>query len=68
MKKKELVHPRIYLKIIDKIEKVRKNNNVNWMSVLRLAITHAPEETRKILININKEDNRISKLFEKLSK
>ena len=25
------------LKIIDQIEKIRKNNNVNWMNLLRLA-------------------------------
>ena len=36
-----------YLKIIDEIEKVRTRNNVNWMDLLRLAFTHAPEEARK---------------------
>ena len=27
-----------YLNIIDKIEKVRTKNNVNWMDILRLAL------------------------------
>ena len=57
-----------YLKIIDEIEKIRTKNNVNWMDVLRLAFIHAPEESKKLIKKINQEDNRISELFEKLSK
>ena len=57
-----------YLKIIDEIEKIRTKNNVNWMDVLRLAFIHAPEESKKHMKKINQEDNRISELFEKLSK
>lgn len=57
-----------YLKVIDEIEKVRTKNNVNWMDVLRIAFIHAPEEARKIMKKINDEDNKISELFEKLSK
>jgi len=57
-----------YLKVIDEIEKVRTKNNVNWMDVLRIAFIHAPEEARKIMKKINEEDNKISELFEKLSK
>ena len=57
-----------YLKIIDEIEKVRTRNNVNWMDVLRLAFIHAPEESKKLMKKINQEDNRVSELFEKLSK
>lgn len=56
-----------YLSIIDEIEKIRTKNNVNWMDVLRLAFTHAPQESKKLMKKINKEDNRISELFEKLS-
>ena len=56
-----------YLKFIDEIEKVRSKNNVNWMDVLRLAFIHAPEEARKLMEKINKEDNKISRLFQKLS-
>ena len=57
-----------YLKIIDEIEKIRTKNNVNWMDVLRLAFIHAPEESKKLMKKINQEDNRISEIFEKLSK
>ena len=64
-KKKKIEH---YLKIIDKVEEIRTKNNVNWMDVLRLAFIHAPDDTKKIMKKINKEDNRISKLFAKLSK
>ena len=56
-----------YLNIIDEVEKVRTKNNVNWMDVLRLAFKHAPEDARKLMNRINKEDGRISELFKKLS-
>ena len=64
-KNKKIEH---YLKIIDEIEKIRTRNNVNWMDVLRLAFTHAPDEAKKIMKKINKEDTRISEIFKKLSK
>ena len=38
-----------YLNIINKIEKVRSKNNVNWMDVLRVALRHAPDETIKLM-------------------
>ena len=63
-KNKKIEH---YLKIIDKIEKIRTKNNVNWMDVLRLAFTLDSEESKKLMKKINIEDNRISELFEKLS-
>ena len=56
-----------YLKIIDEIEKVRTRNNMNWMSVLRLAFTYAPEEAKKLMRKIDFEDNRVSELVKKLS-
>ena len=57
-----------YLKIIDEIEKVRNRNNVNWMDILRLAFTHAPEEAKKLMKIIDHEDTRISNLIKELSK
>mgnify|MGYP006158751253 CR=1 FL=1 len=57
-----------YLSIIDEIEKIRTKNNVNWMDVLRLAFRYAPDEAKKLMKKINLEDNKISELFEKLSK
>jgi|TARA_B110000914_G_C15229344_1_gene338865 hypothetical protein len=57
-----------YLKIIDKIEKVRSKNNVNWMDVLRLALKNAPDETIKLMKSINKKDKIISSLFGSIKK
>jgi len=63
-KKKKLKY---YLEIIDEIEKVRSGNNMNWMDILRLAFTHAPEEAKQLMQKIDHEDNRISQLVKKLS-
>lgn len=52
-----------YLNIINKIEKVRSKNNVNWMDVLRIALKNAPDETIELMKNINKKDKKISSLF-----
>jgi len=57
-----------YLTIIDEIEKVRTKNNMNWMDILRLAFTHAPEEAKELMKKIDHEDHRISDLVKKLSK
>ena len=57
-----------YLKIIDKIEKERSKNNVNWMDVLRLALKNAPSETIKLMESINKKDKKISSLFGSINK
>lgn len=65
MKKKNTQY---YLKIIDKIEKVRSKNNINWMDVLRLGFRHAPNETRKLVRKINSEDKKISNLLKQLGK
>ena len=55
-----------YLAIIDKVEKTRTNNNINWMNLLRIAIKQSPEETIKVLKKINSNDNKISKLLKKI--
>ena len=57
-----------YLKIIDEIEKVRSRNNVNWMDILRLAFTHAPDEAKELMRKINVSDDEISALLKKLLK
>ncbi|NBR91099.1 MAG: hypothetical protein EBS68_14550 [Rhodobacteraceae bacterium] len=54
------------LELIDQIEKVRNNNNVNWMNLLRIAIQSNPEDTMKVIREINTRDNEISTLFAKL--
>ena len=57
-----------YLSIIDEIEKVRTRNNVNWMDILRLAFTHAPNEAKDLMKKINVSDDEISSLLKKLLK
>ena len=54
-----------YLKIIDKIEKTRTVNNVNWMNILRISLKNAPEETLKVMKKINIADTKILKLNKK---
>ena len=55
-------------KIINKIEKARSKNNVNWMNILRLAIKFRPSDTKKILKKINDQDRKIASLLKKLDK
>ena len=53
--------------MIREIEKTRSRNNKNWMDLLRLAFKYAPFEGKKILKKINKNDQKISKLLNKIS-
>ena len=57
-----------YLKVIDDIESIRRENNVNWMNLLRLAFKYSPKETANIMSKIYKDDTRISKLVKKLTR
>ena len=63
MKKKK---KRSYLNIINKIEKIRSKNNVNWMDILRLAFKHSPNEAKKLMKKINNQDGKISNLLKRL--
>lgn len=56
------------LEIIDEVEKIRTKNNVNWMDILRLAFTHAPDDARRLMTKVNEHDGRISELLSELSK
>lgn len=55
------------LRILNDIENTRKNNNINWMNILRHSIKNSTEKTLKILKSINSDDDKISKLFKKLN-
>ena len=57
-----------YTKIINKIQSLRKKNNINWMDILRLSMKHAPKETKKLLKNINDLDKKISKEVSAMTK
>ena len=56
------------LKILDKIQNIRKKNNVKWMDLCRLAITLDPYKASKILSEINKLDSKINTLVKNLAK
>lgn len=56
------------IKIIDKIELIRKKNNGNWMDLLRIAYKYSPKESTLIMSKIYRDDNKISKLVKKLIK
>jgi len=56
-----------YTKIINEIAKIRSNNNVNWMDLLKLAFKLDPQQASKIMKKINYDDKKISKLLNKLS-
>ncbi len=55
-----------YNKIINQIQKVRSQNNVNWMDILKLAFKLDPQNASKIMKKINYDDKKISKLLKKL--
>ena len=53
---------KFYSNIISKIENVRKKNNKNWMDLLRLGFKYNPNESKKILRDIFKEDKKNTSL------
>ena len=57
-----------YNKIITKIALARKKNNINWMNLLRISIKYAPNQSKKILRDINSQDNKMSQLLAKIIK
>ena len=59
---------KLNLKIINKIQKIRSKNNINWMNLLRVALKHDPKKTSKIMSQVYFEDKEISKIVKKLSK
>jgi len=54
--------------IIDRIREVRSHNNIEWMRILEIALKHAPEETKKVLREINNNDRQVSDLLGELAK
>ena len=55
-----------YNQIINKIQKIRAKNNVNWMNILKLAFKLDPKNSVKIMKKINYDDKKISELLKKL--
>ena len=56
-----------YQIIINKIQRIRSKNNVNWMDLLRLAFKLDPKNASKIMKKINYDDKKISRLLNQLS-
>ena len=56
------------MKLVKKIQKIRSRNNKNWMDLLRLSLKLNYKQTSKILKDICKDDQRISKLAKKIYK
>ena len=54
-------------KPIDQIEEARAKNNLNWMSILRLALEISPETAKPIVSDIKRIDREISDLADKLT-
>ena len=55
-----------YKIILKKIENVRKKNNVNWMTILKIALEHNRKQTLSVMKKIHQKDSQISKLFKKI--
>jgi hypothetical protein len=66
MKKNNLYKKNIAL--INKIQKTRSKNNVNWMNLLKLSFKHDPKNAAKIMSNVLNDDKKISLLVNKLLK
>lgn len=52
---------------IDQIEEARARNNLNWMSILRLALEKSPIVAKSIVSDIKHIDREISKITDKLT-
>ena len=54
--------------IVDRITVIRMQNNVQWMRLLEIALEHAPDETKRVLAQINANDQAISGLLKDLAR
>ena len=50
-------------KLIDQITRVRAQNNVNWMDLLRIALKADPKATREVMSKILICDLEVSRLL-----
>lgn len=66
MNKKNLYKKNLIL--INKIQKIRSKNNVNWMNLLKLSFKHDPTNAAKIMSNVLTDDKKISVLVNQLTK
>lgn len=53
---------------IGKMSDVRTSNNRLWMRILEIALTHAPDEAKAVLREINANDRKVGALSGKLAR
>ena len=53
--------------LLDKITRIRAQNNVNWMDILRIALRADPKTTKEVLGKILIMDLEVSRLTRALS-
>ena len=53
--------------LVDQIEAIRARNNRYWMDLVRLALEHAPDDTRDLLRMIASSDGEVRRLTEQLA-
>jgi|TARA_B100000795_G_C22457987_1_gene308163 hypothetical protein len=56
------------ISLVNQIQKIRSQNNNNWMDLLKLSLKLDFKNSSKILKEIVKEDRRNSKIADKISK
>ena len=52
---------------IDEIQKIRMDNNILWMDIVRLAFRVAPDRAKEIMKKINSNDDKISTIVKSLA-
>ena len=65
-RKKNIARYNKSIKLVNQIQKIRSKNNKNWMDLLRLSLKLDHKSTSKILSEIYKDDQKISRLAKKL--
>lgn len=53
---------------IEKITEIRRRNNDCWMTLLRIALKHAPLETKTVLASISMNDSEITALLKQVAR
>lgn len=54
------------LELVDQMEKTRAKNNVEWMTILRIALGADPDRTKAVIRKIARYDNEIHDLWRRL--
>ena len=55
------------LEIVNEIQRIRADNNKVWMDLVRLVLSVAPAEAKKLFNNITDNDQKVSALLRQLA-